>query len=246
MWKRTIVWAALIGTVSAFQSCQPVTKTHRMSTSTVLTKVSTPLPSVSQTRQASTTLSAAPLPISSSPLGAVSVLCFIVLVHEAGHYLAARYFGMDVEEFSVGVGPKLFGFKAFGDEFSLRALPLGGYVRFPENYNATLAEEMRTQAVKDAKAKLERARNGGGNIGSSLLNIITFGATERKRKEKEEKQQSQSDKRPWWKQLNEDDGLDVPEVEIPYYDNPNLLQNRPWQQRAVVLSGGVVRTTTRS
>ena len=70
-----------------------------------------------------------------SPLGSLAVLAGVVIVHEAGHFLAARNFGVKINEFSVGFGPKLFGFKALkskreGDEgvqFSVRALPLGGY-----------------------------------------------------------------------------------------------------------------------
>ena len=200
-----------------------------------------------------TTLSASLNDIVSSPLGAIAVLAGVVLVHEAGHYLAARSFGIAVEEFSVGVGPKIFGFKALDNEFNLRALPLGGYVRFPENYNATLVDELRAQAVEEAKAKLEREKEKTSAAKSNkLLNILTFGAVERKRKEEEAAAKEAeaaakeaAEKLPWWKRKTDEDELDVPEVEIPYYDDPNLLQNRPWQERAVVLSGGVVCTVYR-
>ena len=181
-----------------------------------------------------------------SPLGAISVLAGIVLIHELGHYSSAKSFGIDVEEFSVGVGPKVFGFKAFGDEFNLRLLPLGGYVRFPENYNATLVEEMQAQAVEQAKAKREREKllqQQGGSLRDKVLNVLTLGAVERKRQEQAAAAQVKTEKLPWWsrqKQNDDDNDLDVPRVEIPYDDNPNLLQNRPWQERFVVLSGGVV------
>lgn len=145
-----------------------------------------------------------------------------------------------MEEFSVGVGPKIFGFKAFGDDFSLRALPLGGYVRFPENYNITLVEEMQAKAVEDAKAQTEREKKQSG-VGNPLLNIVTLGAAERKRKEEEAAAQAKAEKMPWWKKVQNKEKLNVPEIEIPYYDDPQLLQNRPWQERAVVLSGGLVR-----
>jgi hypothetical protein len=80
--------------------------------------------------------------VASSPLGSIAILAGIVLVHESGHYLAARLFKVQVEEFSIGIGPKLFGFKAFGDEFNLRALPLGGEVRLSsEIHGATYASE---------------------------------------------------------------------------------------------------------
>jgi len=68
--------------------------------------------------------------LASSPLGALVVLLGVVLVHESGHYLAARLFGIHPEEFSIGFGPKLMGTQLFHDNFNLRAIPFGGYVRF--------------------------------------------------------------------------------------------------------------------
>lgn len=65
----------------------------------------------------------------SSPLGALAVLTCVVLFHESGHYLTAKHFGVPIDEFSAGFGPKLFGFQGFnGDQFNLRAIPMGGYV----------------------------------------------------------------------------------------------------------------------
>ena len=56
------------------------------------------------------------------------ILCLglIVFVHELGHFIAARLCGVEVESFSIGMGPRLCGFKAFGTQFSLRLLPIGG------------------------------------------------------------------------------------------------------------------------
>ena len=56
-------------------------------------------------------------------------LLFIILIHEAGHYLAARAFGFKVEEYFVGFGPKLWSFTRRGIEYGVKALPLGGYVK---------------------------------------------------------------------------------------------------------------------
>lgn len=212
----------------------------------------------------------------SSPLGSISLLAGIVLIHEAGHYLAARSFGIEVEEFSVGVGPKLWGFTASnGNEFNLRALPLGGYVRFPENYNATLVQDLQQQAVEQAKQERdERKRKAAaaaaaaaarrGGIGTQFWNALSLGAVQQRQQKLKEEQEKQraadaaAVSKPWWKfganqkasnieQGDDDDDddeeeLEVPPVEIPYDENPNLLQNRPWTERAVVLSGGVVRT----
>lgn len=63
----------------------------------------------------------------------IAVLGFIVFVHEAGHFLAARVQGIKVDNFSLGFGSPLVEWKSKdGITFSLRALPLGGYVAFPE------------------------------------------------------------------------------------------------------------------
>ena len=57
------------------------------------------------------------------------VLSVLVLFHELGHYLAARYFNVTVESFSIGFGPRLLGYRRNGTDFKLCLLPLGGYVK---------------------------------------------------------------------------------------------------------------------
>ncbi|MFB3827509.1 MAG: RIP metalloprotease RseP [Bryobacteraceae bacterium] len=59
----------------------------------------------------------------------LAVLSAVVLVHELGHYWAARFFGVRVEVFSIGFGPRLFGFRSRSTEFRFAAVPLGGYVK---------------------------------------------------------------------------------------------------------------------
>lgn len=55
----------------------------------------------------------------------------LVFLHELGHYLAGRWFGVKAEEFAVGFGPELFGITdRGGTRWKFCALPLGGYVRF--------------------------------------------------------------------------------------------------------------------
>jgi regulator of sigma E protease len=53
---------------------------------------------------------------------------FLILLHEAGHFWAARAVGMPIARFSVGLGPRLWGFRRGGTEYWLSAVPLGGYV----------------------------------------------------------------------------------------------------------------------
>lgn len=54
----------------------------------------------------------------------------VVISHEFGHFLLAKANGIHVVEFSVGFGPKIFGFKKGDTEYTLRILPLGGACRF--------------------------------------------------------------------------------------------------------------------
>jgi regulator of sigma E protease len=62
-------------------------------------------------------------------IGMILVLGVIILVHEWGHFIVARLFGVRVDVFSIGFGPRLFGFKRGATDWRVSALPLGGYVR---------------------------------------------------------------------------------------------------------------------
>jgi regulator of sigma E protease len=57
------------------------------------------------------------------------VLGFMILIHEFGHYAAAKYFGVRVEVFSIGFGKRLLGFKRGDTDYRISAIPLGGYVK---------------------------------------------------------------------------------------------------------------------
>lgn len=57
------------------------------------------------------------------------VLGIMIVIHELGHHLVAKYFGVKVETFSVGFGKRLFGFKLGETDYRLSALPFGGYVK---------------------------------------------------------------------------------------------------------------------
>ncbi|MBW6440865.1 RIP metalloprotease RseP [Patescibacteria group bacterium] len=57
------------------------------------------------------------------------VLGVIVFIHELGHFLMAKFYGVKVEEFGIGFPPKIFGFKKGETEYTLNWIPLGGFVK---------------------------------------------------------------------------------------------------------------------
>lgn len=62
-------------------------------------------------------------------LSFIVTIAFLVLIHEWGHFFAARRFGVWVHQFAIGMGPALWKRKLSETEYSLRLLPIGGYVR---------------------------------------------------------------------------------------------------------------------
>src|SRR5512140_182979 len=64
-----------------------------------------------------------------SILSAIVVLGVLIFVHELGHFLFAKLFGVGVEKFSLGFGPKVVGFRRGETEYLISAFPLGGYVK---------------------------------------------------------------------------------------------------------------------
>ena len=61
---------------------------------------------------------------------AILLLCFIILFHELGHYIAGRLCGIGIVEFAIGFGPKIAHWERKGIQYSIRALPLGGFCQF--------------------------------------------------------------------------------------------------------------------
>jgi membrane-associated protease RseP (regulator of RpoE activity) len=256
---KRVAFLCILGAISScvtrvggFQAPSPAVQSSSRRLHQSNNKFLTSRPPQKDATTTTTSLSALPAGMSalSSPLGSVGVLAFVVLFHEAGHYLAARSLGIKVEEFSVGIGPKLFGFQAFGNEFNLRGLPLGGYVRFPENYNSTLVAELQEEAMNRQISQEKQDRSTENQARSGLMNALTFGRLERKRaQQKDAKQMAEKEEesKKWWNGIfanankpQKEEKTSIEKLEIEYYDDPDLLQNRSWPQRALVLSGGVI------
>ncbi len=87
-------------------------------------------------------------------LAALLLLAILIVVHELGHFWAARLMKIRVNEFGVGFGPKILGWKSRKHEtnFVIRAIPLGGYNAFhgeesTEKVNPEDPEAFRNQKV---------------------------------------------------------------------------------------------------
>jgi regulator of sigma E protease len=59
----------------------------------------------------------------------IPVLGFMILIHEFGHYAVAKWLGVRVEQFAIGFGKRLFGFRKGETDYRINILPLGGYVK---------------------------------------------------------------------------------------------------------------------
>ena len=65
-----------------------------------------------------------------SIIASILIINVFIVVHEYGHYICGKRLGFAVPEFSIGMGPKLFGWRRGETQFNVRALPIGGYCRF--------------------------------------------------------------------------------------------------------------------
>src|SRR5947209_19951160 len=59
----------------------------------------------------------------------IVIIGFMVLIHEFGHYAVAKLLGVRVEQFAIGFGKRLFGFRRGDTDYRVNLLPFGGYVK---------------------------------------------------------------------------------------------------------------------
>src|SRR6266550_6175791 len=75
----------------------------------------------------------------------------MILIHELGHFWAARYFGVGVEVFSFGFGPRLFGFRRGETDYRFSLILFGGYVKM-------MGEQVTDENIDDPRAFLAKPR----------------------------------------------------------------------------------------
>lgn len=114
-----------------------------------------------------------------SIISAIIVLGILIFVHELGHFIFAKLFGVGVEKFSLGFGPKLIGRKVGETEYLISAFPLGGYVKMVgEGSDGELTDEEKVRSFAE-KTPLKRigivvAGPGFNLIFAWLLFIVVF------------------------------------------------------------------------
>jgi regulator of sigma E protease len=103
-----------------------------------------------------------------SALYIIPILAILILVHEIGHFAAARMVGIRVKEFGLGLPPRLFGRERGGVIYSFNAIPLGGFVRVHGEDGSAKDEDS-----LHAKGKLERTFfYGAGSFMNFALAIV--------------------------------------------------------------------------
>lgn len=110
------------------------------------------------------------------------VLSFIVFIHELGHFLPARYFGVKVDVFSIGFGKEIFGWTdKLGTRWKFSWIPLGGYVRFFGDTDAAstsvdkaIAEKDKSVCLHYRSVKERMIVSVGGPAANYLLAIVLF------------------------------------------------------------------------
>ncbi len=112
------------------------------------------------------TVLALSLPNVGSTLWTILGIGLVIFVHELGHFLCAKKVGVRVEVFSLGFGPRLWGFERGGTDYRLSAVPVGGYVKMAGDQpgeGAGAADELGSRSVA------ERALIYSGGV---IMNVI--------------------------------------------------------------------------
>ncbi len=101
-------------------------------------------------------------------------LSFLVGVHELGHMVAAKYFGMRVEKFSIGFPPKIFGKQIGETEYSVGMIPLGGFVKISGMVDESMDTEQMAQEPQPWEFRSKPAwQRLIVMLGGIIVNVVT-------------------------------------------------------------------------
>ena len=101
----------------------------------------------------------------------IAMVVVLVVIHELGHFFVAKFFKVKVNEFGVGFPPKLFGWKKGETEYTLNALPLGGFVRLEGEDESTGPRSFSSKSPGVRAAIL-----GAGSFMNAVLAVAIFAA----------------------------------------------------------------------
>ncbi|MBF8267497.1 MAG: rane-associated zinc metalloprotease [Dehalococcoidia bacterium] len=104
-------------------------------------------------------------------LSFASVLVLLILVHELGHFVTARFFGIRVMEFGLGYPPRLLSIKRGETIYSLNLLPLGGFVKLLGEEDPTQPDSLASKGVGTRLIVLS-----AGAFMNALLPVVIFSA----------------------------------------------------------------------
>ena len=102
-------------------------------------------------------------------LAVIFIVGLVIAIHECGHLLAAKWCAIPIERFSIGFGPKLFGFRRGGTSYWLSVVPIGGYVlpALGEDASRRLALHKRIVFALGGPV---------ANVAAAYFGLIAFGA----------------------------------------------------------------------
>jgi regulator of sigma E protease len=102
------------------------------------------------------------------------IVSLLIILHELGHFLAAKRLGIPIARFSVGLGPKVWGFKMGETEYWLSLIPCGGYV-LPDVKDEEAFDKIPLRSRILFSLAGPAANILGAFVGLSLMNIVKLG-----------------------------------------------------------------------
>ena len=113
--------------------------------------------------------------ISRTIISFVVSLGILIFIHEFGHFVAAKLFGIKVERFSLGFGPRLLGKEVGDTDYRISAFPLGGYVKMlGESGEEEIAEELKPVSFSHQPLRRRFAVVAAGPSSNLLLAVLLY------------------------------------------------------------------------
>src|SRR5947199_4385718 len=103
----------------------------------------------------------------------IAALIIMIMLHELGHFMTAKWAGMKVTEFFLGFGPRLWSVRKGETEYGVKAIPAGGYVRIIGMSNVDVVDP--EDEDRTYRAKPYRHRLGVAVAGSTMHFLIAGG-----------------------------------------------------------------------